>query len=161
MSDVVVVESPAKAKTINKYLGSDYTVLATIGHITHLPSKDGSAVRPDDDFAMDWEVGLNSQKQLNAIAKAVKGAKCLFLATDPDREGEAISWHVRDALEEKKVLKGISVKRVVFNEVTRESVLAAFENPREIDLELVGPKCAGLSHGFSFVPLALEKITRD
>ena len=136
MADVVVVESPAKAKTINKYLGSDYTVLATVGHIRDLSDKEG-AVRPDDDFSMDWEIDPKSQKQINQIAKAVKGARHLYLATDPDREGEAISWHVHNALEEKNVLRGISVKRVVFNEVTRDAVLTAFQHPREIDLELV------------------------
>ena len=93
MTDVVVVESPAKAKTINKYLGDGYTVLARFGHVRDLPPKDGS-VRPDEDFAMDWEADDRGAKQLGAIAKALKGAKTLYLATDPDREGEAISWHV-------------------------------------------------------------------
>ncbi|PPR77043.1 MAG: DNA topoisomerase 1 [Alphaproteobacteria bacterium MarineAlpha3_Bin5] len=161
MTDVVVVESPAKAKTINKYLGPGYTVLATIGHIRNLPKKDGS-VRPDDDFAMDWEIDLKSQKQIDEIAKAVKNAKCLFLATDPDREGEAISWHVRDALEEKDALKGISVQRVVFNEITKNSVLAAFKNPREINSELVDAYLArnALDYliGFCLSPLLWRKL---
>src|ERR1044071_7319399 len=101
---VVVVESPAKAKTINKYLGKDYTVLASYGHVRDLPSKDGS-VRPDEDFAMDWEVDPKSAKRINDIADAMKGADTLILATDPDREGEAISWHVLDVLNRKKAVK--------------------------------------------------------
>ena len=108
MSDVVVVESPAKAKTINRYLGDGYTVLASFGHVRDLPPKDGS-VRPDEDFAMDWESDARGDKQVSAIAKALKGAKTLYLATDPDREGEAISWHVRAMLENQKALKGVAV----------------------------------------------------
>ena len=106
MSDVVVVESPAKAKTINRYLGGGYTVLASFGHVRDLPPKDGS-VRPDQDFAMDWESDARGDKQVGAIAKALKGAKTLYLATDPDREGEAISWHVRAMLADKNALKGV------------------------------------------------------
>lgn len=104
MTNVVVVESPAKAKTINKYLGNDYTVLASFGHVRDLPPKDGS-VRPDEGFAMSWQADERGTKQVAAIIKALKGAKTLYLATDPDREGEAISWHVRSMLEEKKRLK--------------------------------------------------------
>ena len=100
---VVVVESPAKAKTINKYLGSDFLVLASFGHIRDLPAKDGS-VRPDEDFAMDWETDPKSERHIKEIAAAVKGAEGLFLATDPDREGEAISWHVKSVLDAKKAL---------------------------------------------------------
>ena len=103
MSDVVVVESPAKAKTINKYLGGGYTVLASLGHVRDLPPKDGS-VRPDQDFAMDWEADERGNRQVSAIAKALKGARNLYLATDPDREGVAISWHVRGMLDEKRAL---------------------------------------------------------
>src|ERR1700759_6648 len=99
--NVVVVESPAKAKTINKYLGSDYTVLASYGHVRDLPSKDGS-VKPDEDFAMSWEVDAKAQKRLNEIAEAARGAETVILATDPDREGEAISWHVLEVLNRKK-----------------------------------------------------------
>src|SRR6202041_2558175 len=112
MSDVVVVESPAKAKTINRYLGGGYTVLASFGHVRDLPPKDGS-VRPDEDFAMDWESDARGERQVGAIVKALKGAKNLYLATDPDREGEAISWHVRAMLEDKKALKGVTARRAL------------------------------------------------
>jgi len=108
MSDVVVVESPAKAKTINRYLGGGYTVLASLGHVRDLPPKDGS-VRPDQDFAMDWQSDARGDKQVSAIAKALKGGGTLYLATDPDREGEAISWHVKNMLADKKALTGIKV----------------------------------------------------
>eukprot|EP00657_Telonema_sp_P-1_P005394 TRINITY_DN22720_c0_g1_i1.p2 TRINITY_DN22720_c0_g1~~TRINITY_DN22720_c0_g1_i1.p2 ORF type:complete len:175 (-),score=41.95 TRINITY_DN22720_c0_g1_i1:165-689(-) len=133
---VVVVESPAKAKTINKYLGSDYKVLASYGHIRDLPSKDGS-VDPNDDFAMIWEAQPRAEKQIKEIANAVKGAESLFLATDPDREGEAISWHVQNVLSDRKALKGVDVKRVVFHEITKRAVLDAIDNPRELDQDLV------------------------
>ena len=137
MTNVVVVESPAKAKTINKYLGPGYKVLASYGHVRDLPSKDGS-VRPDADFAMDWEVDPKARKHIQEIARALKGAEHLYLATDPDREGEAISWHVREILDERAALAGVDVKRVVFNEVTRNAVLEAIAHPREINRELVG-----------------------
>ena len=136
MINVVVVESPAKAKTINKYLGPGYKVLASYGHVRDLPSKDGS-VRPDSDFDMDWEVDAKARKHLKEIAKAVKGADHLYLATDPDREGEAISWHVREVLEADNVLQGVDVKRVVFNEITKTAILEAFNHPRELDTELI------------------------
>src|ERR1700748_1919579 len=103
---VVIVESPAKAKTINKYLGDDYKVLASYGHIRDLPAKDGS-VRPDEDFAMDWEIDGRAEKRIREIVQAVKGSDALFLATDPDREGEAISWHVQEVLKKRNALKGI------------------------------------------------------
>ncbi|HAC58226.1 MAG TPA: DNA topoisomerase I, partial [Rhodobiaceae bacterium] len=134
--DVVIVESPAKAKTINKYLGKDYKVLASYGHVRDLPSKDGS-VQPDEDFAMAWDVDSKSQKRLNEIATAVKGANRLILATDPDREGEAISWHVLEVLNKKKVLKDVEIQRVVFNAITKKSVTEAMENPRGLDKELI------------------------
>jgi DNA topoisomerase-1 len=133
---VVVVESPAKAKTINKYLGKDYKVLASYGHIRDLPAKDGS-VRPDDNFSMDWEMDARSKKQFKEITDAMKGADKLYLATDPDREGEAISWHVQEVLEKRKLLKGVDVKRVVFHEITKQAVLDAVASPREINQELV------------------------
>ena len=134
--DVVVVESPSKAKTINKYLGSDFRVLASYGHVRDLPAKDGS-VRPDDGFSMSWEVASDSKKRVDEIAQALKGAKHLYLATDPDREGEAISWHVQELLNQQKTLDGIDVKRVVFHEITKTAVLEAIANPREVNKDLV------------------------
>ena len=116
--NVVIVESPAKAKTINKYLGKDYTVLASYGHVRDLPSKNGS-VLPEEDFKMAWDIDPQSNKRLKDIASAVKGAEKLILATDPDREGEAISWHVLEVLNGKKALKGVDVERVVFNAITK------------------------------------------
>src|SRR5688572_15474227 len=136
MTDIVVVESPAKAKTINRYLGSGYKVIASYGHIRDLPSKDGS-VKPDQDFAMEWEIDGKSKKHVREIADAVRGAGHLYLATDPDREGEAISWHVKQVLEDQNALDGVEVKRVVFNEITKNAILDAFKNPRDLDHELV------------------------
>ena len=159
--DVVVVESPAKAKTINKYLGRDYKVLASFGHVRDLPPKDGS-VRPDEDFAMSWSVDSASSKRLADIANAMKGADGLILATDPDREGEAISWHVLEVLRGKKVLKDKPVKRVVFNAITRQSVLDAMANPREIDMPLVDAYLArrALDYlvGFTLSPVLWRKL---
>ena len=134
--NVVVVESPAKAKTINKYLGSGYTVLASYGHIRDLPSKDGS-VEPDNDFAMTWEADAKGAKRIGDIVDAVKGADGVILATDPDREGEAISWHVLEVLQKKKAIKDKTVQRVTFNAITKASVLDAMAHPRDIDMELV------------------------
>src|SRR6195256_3680937 len=134
--NIVVVESPAKAKTINKYLGSGYEVLASFGHVRDLPAKDGS-VDPEQDFRMLWEVDDKSQKRLNDIARAMKGASKLILATDPDREGEAISWHVLEVLKEKHALKKHTVERVVFNAITKQAVLDAMKHPRTIDGALV------------------------
>ena len=134
---VVVVESPAKAKTINKYLGKDYTVLASYGHVRDLPPKDGS-VEPENDFAMKWEVGNDSRSHVRAIADALKDDPNLILATDPDREGEAISWHLEEALRKRRALKKDShVSRVVFNAITKSAVTEAMQNPREIDQPLV------------------------
>ncbi|CAA7624049.1 DNA topoisomerase 1 [Magnetospirillum sp. LM-5] len=158
---VVVVESPAKAKTINKYLGPDFQVLASYGHIRDLPAKDGS-VRPDDGFAMDWVADGKSERQIKEIAAAVKKADKLFLATDPDREGEAISWHVRQVLEEKGALKGKDVKRVVFNEITKSAVLDAMKNPRDIHQDLVDAYLArrALDYlvGFTLSPVLWRKL---
>ncbi|MDA8230516.1 MAG: type I DNA topoisomerase [Magnetospirillum sp.] len=158
---VVVVESPAKAKTINKYLGSDFQVLASYGHIRDLPAKDGS-VRPDEGFAMDWETDPKSERHVKDIAQALKGAEKLFLATDPDREGEAISWHVKRVLEERKALKGVDVKRVVFNEITKTAVLDAMRNPRDIHQELVDAYLArrALDYlvGFTLSPVLWRKL---
>ncbi|HIM42027.1 MAG TPA: type I DNA topoisomerase [Rhodospirillales bacterium] len=161
MTNVVIVESPAKAKTINKYLGPDYIVLASYGHVRDLPSKDGS-VRPESDFEMDWEVDARAKKHLKEITKAVKGADHLYLATDPDREGEAISWHVREVLEAANVLTGVDVKRVVFNEVTKSAILEAFEHPRELDTELIEAYLArrALDYlvGFTLSPVLWRKL---
>src|SRR5258705_9440625 len=158
---VVVVESPAKAKTINKYLGSDYKVVASYGHVRDLPAKDGS-VLPDADFAMSWEVDGKSEKHLKTILEAVRGADRLFLATDPDREGEAISWHVRELLNSRRGLKHLDVKTVVFNEVTKNAVLEAFSRPREIDRELVEAYLArrALDYlvGFTLSPVLWRKL---
>ena len=159
--DVLVVESPAKAKTIGKYLGPGYTVLASYGHVRDLPPKDGS-VRPDEDFAMDWEVDPPSKKRLDAIAKAItKGGK-LYLATDPDREGEAISWHVKDVLGRNKALQGVDVKRVTFNAITKQSVLDAVAHPRELDQPLIDAYLArrALDYlvGFTLSPVLWRKL---
>ena len=159
--NVVVVESPAKAKTINKYLGPEYTVLASYGHVRDLPAKDGS-VRPDDAFDMVWAIDPKAKQHLDAIAKALKGAGRLYLATDPDREGEAISWHVCQVLKEKHALNGIDIKRVVFNEITRGAILDAFERPRDLDEELISAYLArrALDYlvGFTLSPVLWRKL---
>src|SRR5258708_16139645 len=159
--NIVVVESPAKAKPIKKYFGRDYKVIASYGHIRDLPAKDGS-VLPDDDFTMSWEVDGKSEKHIREIAQALRGADRLFLATDPDREGEAISWHVREVLKARRALKDVDVKRVVFNEVTRNAVLDAFRHPREIDGELVEAYLArrALDYlvGFTLSPVLWRKL---
>ena len=158
---VVVVESPAKAKTINRYLGSDYTVLASYGHVRDLPPKDGS-VRPDDDFSMSWEVDSKSAKRLADVAQALKGADRLILATDPDREGEAISWHVLEDLQRRRALKDVKVERVVFNAITRTAVTEAMKHPRAIDMELVNAYLArrALDYlvGFTLSPVLWRKL---
>ncbi|NET71430.1 MAG: type I DNA topoisomerase [Sphaerospermopsis sp. SIO1G2] len=158
----LIVESPAKAKTINKYLGKDFTVLASFGHVRDLPSKDGS-VRPDEDFAMDYEVSSDSKKHLSEIAKSVKGSDILYLATDPDREGEAISWHVVEALRSSRRLpKSVEVKRVTFTEITKKAVQHAVANPRDIDMDLVNAQQArrALDYlvGFSISPILWRKL---
>ncbi|HEY7991834.1 MAG TPA: type I DNA topoisomerase [Stellaceae bacterium] len=161
MDNVVIVESPAKAKTINKYLGKDYTVLASYGHVRDLPAKDGS-VRPDEQFAMSWAVDDRAEKRLKEIASAVKGAKHLFLATDPDREGEAISWHIEDVLRQRHALKGVDVKRVVFHEITKQAVQDAFKHPRDVNQELVDAYLArrALDYlvGFTLSPVLWRKL---
>src|SRR5262245_23120574 len=158
---VVVVESPAKAKTINKYLGPGYQVLASFGHVRDLPAKDGS-VDPNNDFHMLWEVDDKSQKRLNDIARAVKGADTLILATDPDREGEAISWHVLEVLKQKNALKKHNVERVVFNAITKQSVADAMQHPRQIDSALVDAYLArrALDYlvGFTLSPVLWRKL---
>jgi DNA topoisomerase-1 len=159
--NVVVVESPAKAKTINKYLGSGYKVLASYGHVRDLPAKDGS-VLPDQDFAMSWEVESKAAKRLADIAEAAKNADRLILATDPDREGEAISWHVLEVLRKKRALKDAKVQRVVFNAITKSAVTEAMANPRDIDMELVDAYLArrALDYlvGFTLSPVLWRKL---
>ncbi len=161
MTDIVVVESPSKAKTINKYLGDKFLVLASYGHVRDLPPKDGS-VRPDDDFSMSWEADERGGRQMTAIAKAVKGAKTLYLATDPDREGEAISWHVQAMLEDKHALKGVNVLRVTFNEITKTAVKAAMAAPRALDQPLIEAYLArrALDYlvGFTLSPVLWRKL---
>lgn len=158
---VVIVESPAKAKTINKYLGSGYEVFASYGHVRDLPAKDGS-VNPDDDFRMLWDVDPKAQKRLSDIARAVKEADGLILATDPDREGEAISWHVLEVLKEKRALKAQPVSRVVFNAITKQAVLEAMQHPRVIDAALVDAYLArrALDYlvGFTLSPVLWRKL---
>ncbi len=159
---VVVVESPAKAKTINKYLGDGHTVLASYGHVRDLPPKDGS-VDPDDDFEMKWEVASDSRKHVRAIADALKDDPELILATDPDREGEAISWHLTEALAKSRALKkDTPVKRVVFNAITKSAVTQAMENPRDVDMPLVRAYLArrALDYlvGFNLSPVLWRKL---
>ena len=159
--NVVVVESPAKAKTINKYLGPGYEVLASFGHVRDLPAKDGS-VDPNADFHMIWEVDAKASKRLADIANAVKGADKLILATDPDREGEAISWHVLEVLKQKHALKDQTVERVVFNAITKQAVTEAMKHPRAIDAALVDAYLArrALDYlvGFTLSPVLWRKL---
>ena len=158
---LVIVESPAKAKTINKYLGKDYQVLASFGHIRDLPSKDGS-VNPDDDFAMTWELSVGGKKRLADIVKALKDADTLILASDPDREGEAIAWHILEELKAKKALKGKKIERVVFHEITKSAITEAIKNPREIDDNLVsaymGRRALDYLVGFTLSPVLWRKL---
>ncbi len=159
--NLVIVESPAKAKTINKYLGDNYTVLASYGHIRDLPSKNGS-VDPDQNFKMEWEVDSFSKKYLKEITDAAKGSTKIILATDPDREGEAIAWHVKEYLSEKKLLKNKEVERVVFNEITKKAVTYGIENPRQIEPLLVDAYMArrALDYlvGFNISPILWTKL---
>ena len=159
--NLVIVESPAKAKTINKYLGSDYTVLASYGHIRDLPSKNGS-VDTENKFKMIWEIDSFSKKYLKEITDIAKDSKKIILATDPDREGEAIAWHVKEYLNEKKLLKDKHVERVVFNEITKKAVLNGIENPREIEPHLVDAYMArrALDYlvGFNISPILWTKL---
>ena len=158
---VVVVESPAKAKTINKYLGKDFTVLASYGHVRDLPSKDGS-VDPENNFAMNYVVPKDSEKHIREIAKALKDADELILATDPDREGEAISWHVLDELDRRKKLTGKKVSRVIFHEITKNAILQAMDNPREVSMDMVNAQQArrALDYlvGFNLSPVLWRKV---
>ena len=159
--NLVIVESPAKAKTINKYLGDNYKVLASYGHIRDLPSKNGS-VNPDQDFKMEWEVDSFSKKYLKEITDAAKDSSKIILATDPDREGEAIAWHVKEYLNEKKLLKDKEIERVVFNEITKKAVIQGIENPRQIEPLLVDAYMArrALDYlvGFNISPILWTKL---
>lgn len=159
--NVVIVESPAKAKTINKYLGSDYKVIASFGHVRDLPPKDGS-VKPDEDFAMSWMQDERSKKHVTEISRAVKQADTIYLASDPDREGEAIAWHVRQLLEDKGDLKAKTVRRVTFNEITKKAVTDAISNPRDLDQDLIDAYLArrALDYlvGFRLSPVLWRKL---
>ena len=159
--NLVIVESPAKAKTINKYLGDNYIVLASYGHIRDLPSKNGS-VDPENSFKMEWEVDNFSKKYLKEITDAAKNSSKIILATDPDREGEAIAWHVKEYLNEKKLIKDKNVERVVFNEITKKAVIHGIENPRQIEPLLVDAYMArrALDYlvGFNISPILWTKL---
>ncbi len=159
---LVIVESPAKAQTINKYLGNDYKVMASVGHIRDLPSKDG-AVLPDENFKMSWEMHKDKEKVVKEIIVELKLAESLILATDPDREGEAISWHLEETLRNKRVITSDTpVSRVVFNAITKSAVSEAMENPREIDAPLVHAYLArrALDYlvGFNLSPVLWRKL---
>ncbi|MFA7541650.1 MAG: toprim domain-containing protein, partial [Lysobacterales bacterium] len=138
---LLIVESPAKAKTINKYLGKDFEVLASYGHIRDLVAKEG-AVDPDNDFAMRYEVDEGSEKRVDAIARAAKKAEALYLATDLDREGESISWHIIEVLKERGLLEGKRLHRVVFSEITPKAIRSAVANPRELSMDMVNAQQA-------------------
>jgi DNA topoisomerase-1 len=160
--NLVIVESPAKAKTIEKYLGKNYEVLASFGHIRDLPSKNGS-VDPDNEFKMSWSIDTQSKKRVKDIEASLKKADKLILATDPDREGEAISWHLLDVLSGKKdLLKGKTIERVVFNAITKKSVTEAIAKPRQLDMELVEAYLArrALDYlvGFTLSPVLWRKL---
>jgi DNA topoisomerase-1 len=159
--NVVIVESPSKAKTIEKYLGKDFKVLASYGHVRDLISKDGS-VRPDEGFAMSWQVDTRAKKHLDEIAKALKTADNLYLATDPDREGEAISWHIQEILSQKGLLKTLIPQRIAFNAITKDKVAEAMAHPRPIDRQLVEAYLARLSLdylvGFTLSPILWRKL---
>ena len=161
--NLLIVESPAKAKTINKYLGKDFIVLASYGHVRDLVPKEG-AVDTDKNFAMRYELIEKNEKHVEAIAKAAKTADTVMLATDPDREGEAISWHISEILKERGLLKGKEVNRVVFTEITPKAVLAAVANPRKVLLNLVDAQQArrALDYlvGFNLSPVLWKKVQR-
>ena len=161
--NLVIVESPAKAKTISKYLGKDFDVMASYGHVRDLVPKEG-AVDPEDGFAMKYQVIERNQKHVNAIIKALKNAEALYLATDPDREGEAISWHLTELLNEKNALENKAVHRVIFHEITKNAVRKAIDNPRDISGELVSAQQArrALDYlvGFNLSPLLWKKVQR-
>lgn len=158
--NLVIVESPAKAKTINKYLGSSYVVLASFGHVRDLVAKDGAV--DTETFDMRWELGDRSDKTVRDISNAVKSADSVYLCTDPDREGEAISWHLKQILEEKKLLKGKNVERVTFNEITKKAIQAAFDKPRDLDMPLIeaylARRALDFLVGFNLSPVLWRKL---
>ena len=159
--NLVIVESPAKARTINKYLGKGYKVLASYGHVRDLPSKNGS-VDPENNFQMLWEIDAFSKKYLKEITDTAVDSNKIILATDPDREGEAIAWHVKEVLDEKKLLKDKKIERVVFNEITKKAVTKGIENPRDIEPQLVDAYMArrALDYlvGFNISPILWTKL---
>ncbi|MCI0516955.1 MAG: DNA topoisomerase, partial [Woeseiaceae bacterium] len=161
--NLVIVESPAKAKTIGKYLGNDFDVMASYGHVRDLVPKEGAVV-PEDGFAMKYQIIERNEKHVNAIVRALKKSDALYLATDPDREGEAISWHLTELLRERKALNGKPVHRVVFHEITRNAIREAIENPRDISSDLVSAQQArrALDYlvGFNLSPLLWKKVQR-
>src|SRR5210317_873332 len=161
--NLVIVESPAKSKTISKYLGKDFDVMASYGHVRDLVPKEG-AVDPDNDFTMKYQVIERNEKHVNAIIRALKKADALYLATDPDREGEAISWHLIELLRERGELENKDVRRVVFHEITKQAVQEAVDHPRELSGDLVGAQQArrALDYlvGFNLSPLLWKKIRR-
>ncbi|MFN7191360.1 MAG: toprim domain-containing protein, partial [Rhodospirillales bacterium] len=158
---LVIVESPSTAKTSNKYLGDEYRVLASYGHVRDLREKDG-AVEPDRDFEMHWEIGERAKKPVSEITRALKGVKTLILATDPDREGEAISWHLKEVLAAANKLKDVDVRRVVFNEITKTAILEAMRHPRDLDRDLVDAYLARRALdflvGFNLSPVLWRKL---
>ncbi len=162
-SSLLIVESPSKAKTLKKYLGKDFEILASYGHVRDLVPKQG-AVDTAHDFAMKYELIARNTKHVDAIAKAVKEADTIYLATDPDREGEAIAWHLAEILKSKKLLKNKILKRVVFHEITQSAVQAAVAEPREIEMAMVNAQQArrALDYlvGFNLSPLLWRKIRR-
>ena len=162
MKNLLIVESPAKAKTIGKYLGKDYVVLASFGHVRDLPSKNGS-VDPEKNFAMNYQISDSAKKHINEIAKIAKNCEKIILAPDPDREGESIAWHVLEVLKAKKSLKKTTkIQRVVFNTITKNSILAAIKNPRDIDDDLVNAQQARRAldylFGFTLSPVLWRKL---
>src|SRR5450432_1185164 len=161
--NLVIVESPAKAKTIKKYLGKDFDVLASYGHVRDLVPKEG-AVDTDHGFGMKYQVLEKNERHVEAIARTLKKSKALYLATDPDREGEAIAWHLKEILEQRGDLKGKQVHRVVFYEITRNAIRAAVEEPRGLSLDLVNAQQARRALdflvGFNLSPLLWKKVRR-
>ena len=160
-ANLVIVESPAKAKTIGKYLGEDYEVLASFGHVRDLINKDGSVI-PDEDFAMKWQLGERSAKHVNDIKRAVKKANAVWLAPDPDREGEAIAWHIQEILQDDDLLKGKELHRVTFNEITKTAIQEAFTKARLLDEPLIEAYLArrALDYlvGFNLSPVLWRKL---